>query len=58
MTRLARAFGRWPHEVEALGAYELGMAQLCLADVDEEAGRMLQAAKGHIQPVLIVGGPR
>lgn len=55
MDRVARRYGRLPHEVEALEPYALTMAAICLEQADEREARGMRDIPG-LTPVVVLGG--
>lgn len=52
--RIARAYGKWPHEVEELTPYQLTMAKICLERADVENATAIRDTAA--MPVWIAGG--
>lgn len=52
--RIARAYGKFPHEVEALTPYQLTMASICLDQADRDGVRSINETGA--MSVYVVGG--
>lgn len=53
--RIAVAYGRLPHEIEALDPYALSMAAVCVSQADRDSTEALRDHAKGAQAVVIVG---
>ena len=58
MDAVARRYGKWPHEVLDLDAWQLGLAVLCRDQHDATRAQLVQrivSNKGMVFPAVLVG---
>lgn len=53
---VAHRYGRWPHEVEELTPYQLGLALLCVRMRGEADQQALKRQDGGVQAVWSLRG--